>query len=195
MEKHIKIFCEKKPTIEVKCDVCNKSMKIKTSELLKVKYEYKGTCPHCGCPVSAILEGNNDDATDKLFTIINGEKKDVTKYVAGILKNPWLTAGTGEFYKKLNLEIIKELDVPMIGFVEAVTECHGAPKEYNATTISSMKEKQQAIQASKIKCPNCHSTDVKRISGTERVASVVGLGLFSKKINKTYKCKNCKCTW
>lgn len=52
MEKHIKIFCEKKPTIEVKCDVCNKSMKIKTSELLKVKYEYKGTCPHCGATFS-----------------------------------------------------------------------------------------------------------------------------------------------
>lgn len=29
----------------------------------------------------------------------------------------------------------------------------------------------------------------------ERVASVVGFGIFSKKINKTWKCNNCGYTW
>lgn len=47
----------------------------------------------------------------------------------------------------------------------------------------------------KPKCPTCGSTNVKPISTTERAASVIGLGLLSKKINKTYKCLNCKCTW
>ncbi len=45
------------------------------------------------------------------------------------------------------------------------------------------------------KCPTCSSTNIKRISATERTTSIIGLGIFSKKINKTYKCLNCKCTW
>lgn len=44
-------------------------------------------------------------------------------------------------------------------------------------------------------CPTCGSTNIKKITGTERAMSVVGLGIFSKKINKSYKCLNCKCTW
>lgn len=44
-------------------------------------------------------------------------------------------------------------------------------------------------------CPTCHSKNVQRISGLERGASIVGLGIFSKKINKSFKCKNCGHTW
>ena len=45
------------------------------------------------------------------------------------------------------------------------------------------------------KCPTCGSANIKSISGTERAVSVMGLGLFSKKINKSFKCKNCGYTW
>lgn len=44
-------------------------------------------------------------------------------------------------------------------------------------------------------CPTCGSTNIKKITATERATSIMGLGIFSKKINKTYKCLNCKCTW
>lgn len=44
-------------------------------------------------------------------------------------------------------------------------------------------------------CPTCGSTNIKPISATERAASIAGLGLFSKKINKNFKCKNCGYTW
>lgn len=40
-------------------------------------------------------------------------------------------------------------------------------------------------------CPYCNSTDIKKITGTERAVSVGMLGLFSKKLNKSFKCKNC----
>lgn len=46
-----------------------------------------------------------------------------------------------------------------------------------------------------ITCPYCKSTNTKPISGTERVVSILGLGIFSKKINKSCKCLDCKCTW
>lgn len=44
-------------------------------------------------------------------------------------------------------------------------------------------------------CPTCHSKNVQPISGVERGASIIGLGIFSKKINKSFKCKNCGYTW
>lgn len=46
-----------------------------------------------------------------------------------------------------------------------------------------------------IHCPTCNSTNIDKISGLERGASVLTLGLFSKKINKSFKCKNCGYTW
>ena len=59
----------------------------------------------------------------------------------------------------------------------------------NKFTSNEIKEKPIVI------CPYCKSTDTKPISGTERAVSILGLGIFSKKINKSYKCLNCKCTW
>lgn len=45
------------------------------------------------------------------------------------------------------------------------------------------------------KCPTCGSLSVQKIGGIERAASVGFWGLFSNKINKSYKCKNCGHTW
>ena len=45
------------------------------------------------------------------------------------------------------------------------------------------------------KCPTCHSTNIRKMGGIERGASIYALGIFSKKINKTFKCQNCGYTW
>lgn len=50
-------------------------------------------------------------------------------------------------------------------------------------------------QSRQPECPTCHSKNVQRISGIERGASIIGLGIFSKKINKSYKCRHCGYTW
>ena len=50
-------------------------------------------------------------------------------------------------------------------------------------------------QSHQPECPTCHSKNVQSISGIERGASIVGLGIFSKKINKSFKCKHCGYTW
>ena len=47
----------------------------------------------------------------------------------------------------------------------------------------------------KPKCPTCGSTNIKKMGGIERGASIAAFGLFSKKINKTFKCSNCGYTW
>lgn len=45
------------------------------------------------------------------------------------------------------------------------------------------------------KCPTCSSTNIRKMSGIERGASIATFGLFSKKINKTFKCNGCGYTW
>lgn len=45
------------------------------------------------------------------------------------------------------------------------------------------------------KCPTCSSTNVQKIGTGERVVSVAMLGIFSKKINKSFKCNDCGYTW
>ena len=65
-------------------------------------------------------------------------------------------------------------------------------------------EQQKSIQIQQVqirqesnvpKCPTCQSTNIRKIGAGERAASVLGLGIFSKKINKTWKCNNCGHTW
>ncbi|MBC5688230.1 hypothetical protein H8S37_04710 [Mediterraneibacter sp. NSJ-55] len=48
-------------------------------------------------------------------------------------------------------------------------------------------------QASNLpKCPYCNSTNIKKISATNRAASIIGFGILSKKIGKQWHCNNCK---
>lgn len=45
------------------------------------------------------------------------------------------------------------------------------------------------------KCPHCHSANIQKIGTLERAGSITMLGVFSKKINKSFKCKSCGYTW
>lgn len=45
------------------------------------------------------------------------------------------------------------------------------------------------------RCPHCKSTNIKSISGLNRGASIAMWGIFSKKINKSFECKQCGYTW
>lgn len=53
----------------------------------------------------------------------------------------------------------------------------------------------QCLTKPQPKCPTCQSTNIKKMGGIERGVSIYAFGLFSKKINKTFKCKNCGYTW
>lgn len=72
--------------------------------------------------------------------------------------------------------------------------------EYNLK-LSQMKSNLASIQvvdkqhANQPHCPTCGSTNISKIGAMERVGSVAIWGLFSKKINKTFKCNNCGHTW
>ena len=44
-------------------------------------------------------------------------------------------------------------------------------------------------------CPTCGSTNVQKISRTKRVASILGFGILSKNIGKTFECRSCGYKW
>lgn len=74
------------------------------------------------------------------------------------------------------------------------------PIEYQLK-LSQFKTQLQQQKSSEIqndttpRCPHCHSTNIQKISSLERVGSIAMMGVFSKKINKSFKCKSCGYTW
>lgn len=87
-------------------------------------------------------------------------------------------------------------------FIQAMIKLHDEdPIEYQLkmsqfkTNLKQQESSKKVEEDNRPKCPNCHSTNIKSITGTERAISIMGLGVFSKKINKSFKCLNCKYTW
>lgn len=74
------------------------------------------------------------------------------------------------------------------------------PIEYQLK-MSQFRTQLEQQKSSKIqndttpRCPHCHSSNIQKIGGLERAGSVAMLGVFSKKINKSFKCKSCGYTW
>lgn len=72
--------------------------------------------------------------------------------------------------------------------------------EYNLK-ISQFKSQLEQQKSSKKqndttpRCPHCKSTNIKSISALNRGTSIAMLGVFSKKINKSFECKSCGYTW
>ena len=100
------------------------------------------------------------------------------------------------------LEIIQDVSDSDRKFLEAMIELKKKdPIEYQLkmsqfkANLKQQESNKKVEEDNRPKCPNCHSTNIKAITGTERVMSIMGLGIFSKKINKSFKCLNCKYTW
>lgn len=70
---------------------------------------------------------------------------------------------------------------------EKVLICKNCAEGY----VVEQKQQRPIQPTNQVTCPFCQSNNIHKISGTERAVSIVGLGIFSKKINKSFKCKNC----
>lgn len=70
-------------------------------------------------------------------------------------------------------------------------------KQRNKQMNEIIKQTQefQGQQTNTIKCPNCQSTDVQKLSTASKVVGVGLLGLASKTVGKTYKCNKCGYYW
>lgn len=131
-------------------------------------------CIHCGYPISK---------TKSNMIIINNKEYDFTDIILGIESEEYNPA-----------VYIREIsDMCLIPIYEA-KEIYFKLKNEKAVSqpiICEIKTQDVSIP----KCPTCGSTNIEKIGGIERGASVAMWGLFSKKINKTFKCNNCGYTW
>ena len=56
-------------------------------------------------------------------------------------------------------------------------------------------EPQIQMLTNKPSCPNCGSTNIKKITASSRIVSGLVLGILSSNIGKTYQCNNCGYKW
>ena len=148
-------------------------------------------CIHCGYPISEIITPHR---TDERICIVNGKEI----YLHFLLDN---------IEKKEKFDrLVRTIDckgTTAIKIIKEVEETKKIPETLNfETRTQSLKrqeqeklQRQQQEQANLPKCPTCGSTNIRKIGSVERGTSIVAFGIFSKKINKTFKCGNCGYTW
>lgn len=144
---------------------------IKCPECNKEISDKSKICVNCGYPI-------NEKNTK---CIINGVSYDVSFLLDESIAIPFRA-------KQLHLLTNSNLK-DCIDKTKIIAQTNKIPKTLN------LKPREETESKNIPKCPTCGSANIKPISGTERTMSVIGLGIFSKKISKTYKCLNCKCTW
>ena len=148
-------------------------------------------CIHCGYPISEIVTPHR---TDERICIVNGKEI----YLHFLLYN----IETKEKFDRL-VRTIDCKGTTAIKIIKEVEETKKIPETLNfETRTQSLKrqeqeklQRQQQEQANLPKCPTCGSTNIRKIGSVERGTSIVAFGIFSKKINKTFKCGNCGYTW
>ena len=130
--------------------------------------EYADKCPNCGCPINIIKKYSDE----KIKNIRNNLPK----------KCPICGIDT-----KTHINDQNECNV--CGYIYDKTE--EELKEY----LNGIKPKTLSKPTPTISlphCPYCCSTNIKKISGVSKAASVIGFGILSKKIGKQWYCNNCK---
>lgn len=138
-------------------------------------------CIHCGYPLI--------NTKCNINGIIYDFKEELP--VALLEKTDDYVAAIGKIRKKTALTLMDADDL-----VDIIREIRAIPETFTPKYPLEDSEKLYGDSKEKdIECPTCHSKSVQPISGVERGASIIGLGIFSKKINKSYKCKHCGYTW
>lgn len=176
--------------------------------------EYANMCSNCGFPLQKFLKENNFTniqgvlVCPKCASIYNGWncKYDLPQnlkceYCDSILVQ------TDE-----DTEEIFKLSCPKEKEPEYDNKCIELAKKYgnnqfseeafkyhkqklHSDVISWIDKKQSQQQSNIPKCPTCGSSNIHKMGVGERTASILGFGILSKKINKTWKCNNCGHTW
>ena len=154
----------------INCPECNKEVSDKAE-----------ICPHCG------------------YKLPKQEPMFQGVYCPKCLKASWTKDGIGETCIFCNTKMKKSIYAT---YDEIHQFCENHPELKQSPEFSQEAYNKRVnyvpvdyMSVNSPKCPTCGSSNVQNIGTGERVTSVAMFGLFSKKINKSFKCKNCGYTW
>lgn len=155
-------------------------MLIECPECKKQISDQSEQCIHCGYPLNKKLKTN--------ICCINGTNYDLTVELDLLTLTDFMQ-GLRNLRDKYNLSLS---DATTLG--KMIKDTGKIPKEYKSSEIKEYRKEIESIENVNRNiphCPICNSTNIKKISNTERVTSIALVGIFSKKINKSFKCNNC----
>ena len=79
--------------------------------------------------------------------------------------------------------------------IHRISMTNKPPKITQTNTPTFRDTESENVPRNIPKCPTCGSTNLIRISGLNRAASVFMFGIASSKIGKQFECKNCGYKW
>lgn len=136
-------------------------------------------CIHCGYPLQTNSVDNN-------VCNVNGVEYDLSFIKDYALNNDSITSKERELVIK-QIQKLTNLRHPEKLYCEVMVN-KKIPKVYTGQTIQKQSN-------NVLRCPNCKSTDIKKITTSNRMTSIALVGIASGKIGKQYECKNCKYKW
>lgn len=76
-----------------------------------------------------------------------------------------------------------------------IIEYESRMSQFRTQVQQQEQAKKATEEKSKPHCPTCGSTNITKISGTSKAASVALWGIFSQKVKKQWHCNSCKYEW
>lgn len=68
-------------------------------------------------------------------------------------------------------------------------------EEFRKESQARRDRERAEYEATRPRCPTCHSTDIKPITATQKAGSFLMLGIFSQKIKHQFHCNHCGYEW
>ena len=170
----------------IKCTECGKEFSVKADH-----------CPNCGCPTWDII--NELYKADQSINI-NHEVYDISEILSNIETGVDdqisidAIANSAEISASAAYCISQEIkEGNFLPWTEGGYGTLTNPKYQEK--INQRNEQIAKQQEALPHCPNCKSTDIKRIKSGSRILGGLTLGILSSNVGKTYQCNKCKYKW
>lgn len=163
------------------CPHCGNKLHL-SSDADLVQYK-NGVCKYCGFIGDFIDVGLSND---EFFSQIDDYAIQKNIDIDATFENMWRT----------RIEMFNIDQDPRFDWDASLKSMKEKDKELLEADLQ-FKARQNAKKAAAntLHCPTCGSTNIKKLDVVDRAVSVGFFGIFSNKINKSFKCKDCGCTW
>lgn len=163
------------------CPHCGNKLHL-SSDADLVQYK-NGVCKYCGFIGDFIDVGLSND---EFFNQIDDYATQKNIDIDATFENMW----------RARIEMLNIDQDPRFDWDASLKSMREKDKELLEADLQ-FKARQNAKKAAAntLHCPTCGSTNIKKLDVVDRAVSVGFFGIFSNKINKSFKCKDCGCTW